>query len=322
MPRVSIITPCFNAARFIGAAIDSVQTQTFEDWEHIVVDDGSTDDSAKIVGEFACTSRRLKLILQSNSGVSDARNAGFRASSPESDYLLFLDADDVLKPRILEKLVAYLDNRPEVGVAASCATLIDSEGNTLEQWNPVRYEPTTLWLKETLPDNPRTHPLGAFMGTMIPSASLIRRNAYVSTTGFDPNLDSIEDTDLFARLAIKFDVHRIPDHLAYYRQHDQQVTNKPSIVERKRRRMVNKWEKDLIDLDSQEQKIRAATLRHWQGRYIPMCWIRLARKEFSKGYTAKSLVFLGGSFFRYLFFSLSADSELYNSLHRILKPSQ
>src|ERR687887_165351 len=96
--RVSIITPYYNAAHYIGHTIESVWAQTLPDWEHILVDDGSTDDSARIVQGYASVEPRCSTIGQRNSGVSRARNAGFAACNPASSYLLFLDADDCLEP--------------------------------------------------------------------------------------------------------------------------------------------------------------------------------------------------------------------------------
>ena len=101
MPKVSIITPCYNCDRYIGKTIESVRAQTFTDWEHIIVDDGSKDGSADAVRSYLSSDRRLQLIQQSNRGVASARNAGVNALAIESEYLFFLDADDCLDPEML-----------------------------------------------------------------------------------------------------------------------------------------------------------------------------------------------------------------------------
>src|SRR5438309_11153343 len=116
MPTVSVIIPCFNTAAFVGTAIRSVVAQTLGDWECVVVDDGSTDGSAAIVEALCANEPRLKLIRKANGGVCTARNAGFRAASPEGRYLIFLDADDCLEPQALEIMTRYMDERPEGGV--------------------------------------------------------------------------------------------------------------------------------------------------------------------------------------------------------------
>ena len=132
MPKISIITPCYNSDRYIGRTIASVQAQTLIDWEHIVVDDGSSDRSAEIVQSYSTSDPRIRLIQQPNGGVCKARNAGVVAASQESDYLLFLDADDCLNPEMLETLVSYLDQHLEVGLIYCTHTNIDANDQLIE----------------------------------------------------------------------------------------------------------------------------------------------------------------------------------------------
>jgi glycosyltransferase involved in cell wall biosynthesis len=105
MPKVSIILPTYNRADTIMRAIKSAQAQTFQDWELIVVDDGSTDDTAALI---AGVEPRMVLIRQPNRGFTEARNAGIRAA--RSPYIAFLDSDDEFLPHHLELCVAFLDN--------------------------------------------------------------------------------------------------------------------------------------------------------------------------------------------------------------------
>src|ERR1700722_4279819 len=104
MPKVSIILPTFNRADTIVRAIKSAQAQTYQDWELIVVDDGSTDNTALLIGGM---DRRLVLIRQENRGFTEARNAGIRAAS--GNYLAFLDSDDEFLPHHLELCVGFLE---------------------------------------------------------------------------------------------------------------------------------------------------------------------------------------------------------------------
>ena len=110
-PLVSVITPAFNAGRYIGETIASVQGQTWRDWELLVVDDGSSDDTADRVREFLWD-RRIRLLSQSNCGVSAARNAGLRLA--RGSYIAFLDADDAWKPENLERKLHALTTTPSV----------------------------------------------------------------------------------------------------------------------------------------------------------------------------------------------------------------
>ncbi|HEV2140247.1 MAG TPA: glycosyltransferase family A protein, partial [Candidatus Dormibacteraeota bacterium] len=93
MTRVSVITPCHQAAAYIDEMLDSVTAQTLTDWEHVVVDDGSPDDSADRVMRRLELEPRLRLVRQANSGAIAARNRGFDVSDRTTEYLLFLDAD-------------------------------------------------------------------------------------------------------------------------------------------------------------------------------------------------------------------------------------
>ena len=105
-PRVSVLIPTYNCARFLSQAIDSVLAQTFQDFEILVVDDGSTDDTAQVVARYP----RVRYIRREHCGVSASRNAAVAAATGE--IVVFLDADDFWLPEKLEKQVTYLDENP------------------------------------------------------------------------------------------------------------------------------------------------------------------------------------------------------------------
>ncbi|MDB5371998.1 MAG: hypothetical protein JWP04_640 [Belnapia sp.] len=121
-PAVSILTPAYDVARFIGPAVDSVLAQGFEDWEMIVVDDGSSDGTAEVV--TARRDRRLRLLRQENQGVSAARSRAMAEARGEA--VVFLDADDWLAPDALERLVAALAAAPQaVGAHGGYAVMAE-----------------------------------------------------------------------------------------------------------------------------------------------------------------------------------------------------
>jgi len=105
-PAVSVITPAYNAARFLQAHLDSVRTQTFEDFEHIVVDDGSTDATAAMLREAASADPRVRPVFQANGGAHEARNVALAAA--RGRYIGFLDADDLWLPHKLEHQLAFM----------------------------------------------------------------------------------------------------------------------------------------------------------------------------------------------------------------------
>lgn len=105
--KVSIITPCYNAEKYIQQTISAIQHQTFSDWEMIIVDDGSTDDSADIIQQIAQQDSRIKLVQQPNGGTASARNQGL--SLAKGDYIQFLDADDTIAPDKLKRQIEIMD---------------------------------------------------------------------------------------------------------------------------------------------------------------------------------------------------------------------
>lgn len=114
---VSIITPCYNGERFVAQTIRSVLAQTYENWELLVVDDGSGDSSAEIIRGFAESDSRIRLIQQENAGSAAARNAGIRAA--QGRYLALLDADDLWEPEFLARQLEFMESRNAVCVCCA-----------------------------------------------------------------------------------------------------------------------------------------------------------------------------------------------------------
>lgn len=118
-PVVSVVIPCHDYARYLPEAVSSVLAQTFRDWELVIVDDGSTDNTVEVtqalIGRHP--DRRIRLVQQSNAGVSAARNTGIEASTGR--YILPLDADDVIAATMLEKTVGVLDSDPGIAIAST-----------------------------------------------------------------------------------------------------------------------------------------------------------------------------------------------------------
>ena len=110
--RVSVIMPAYNYAQFIGAAIESVLGQSWQDWELIIVDDGSTDATPAVIAGFH--DPRIRALRRQNGGEAAARNSGLDLARGE--YISFLDADDLYLPNALADRVAFLETHPEYGV--------------------------------------------------------------------------------------------------------------------------------------------------------------------------------------------------------------
>ncbi len=145
---VSIITPSYNSERFISETINSVLSQTYQNWEMIIVDDFSTDNSQKIIAKYLKKDNRIKYFgLEENSGAAVARNTGINKA--EGRYIAFLDSDDLWKANKLEVQLAFMKQK-KISFSYSSYELMDEEGNSL---NLYRTPPDTLTYKELLKEN-------------------------------------------------------------------------------------------------------------------------------------------------------------------------
>lgn len=126
-PTVSVVVPAYNAAAFVGRALDSILAQTFQDWEIVLVNDGSTDETEAVVNRYARRiGRRLRCFRQPNAGCGAARNRGIDAA--RGRFVAFLDADDEFLPRKLERQLGLFQARPELGLVFSDMALVDLDG--------------------------------------------------------------------------------------------------------------------------------------------------------------------------------------------------
>lgn len=198
MPSVSVIIPTYNRCDFVREAMASVLAQTFQDFELIVVDDGSTDGTADIVREFP----RTHYLLQENRGVSAARNAGVAVSRGE--LIAFLDSDDLWQPQKLATQVAFFAARPDAHI---CQT-------------------EEVWLRNGVRVNPRNKhrkPSGDIFAASLqlclvsPSAVMMRRELFDHVGGFDEELLACEDYDLWLRISASEPVHLIAEALVIKR---------------------------------------------------------------------------------------------------------
>lgn len=207
MPRVSVIVPAYNQGRFLGDAIRSALAQTCADVEVIVVDDGSTDDTRKVVDDF--TDARVRYVWQENQGLSAARNTGIRHA--RGAFLTYLDSDDQFLPEKVALLLDIFDRHPEVGFAAGGALLIDELGRPLGE----RFER----------DVP-TDPTRWLLGNPLHVGSVMIRREWQDRVGlFDETLRSYEDWDMWIRLArAGCSMQSIRTVVSLYRFHGLQMT--------------------------------------------------------------------------------------------------
>jgi glycosyltransferase involved in cell wall biosynthesis len=206
MPRVDIIIPAYNAAHYLPTAIESVVAQTFEDWRILLIDDGSTDNTADVVAPYIHQlGPKLEYIKQSNRGLPAARNAAIRSSS--SEFLALLDADDIWLPDRLSESLRCFQDRPEVGLSYGYISRIDQQGNLLDSWsgNP-------RWAEG------RIAPYIYMLRVQLPCPTMTFRRRCVDEVGlFDETMRATEDRDMWLRIAQRYEVAVAPRVIALYR---------------------------------------------------------------------------------------------------------
>lgn len=212
MPRVSVVIPAYNYAQFLPNAIDSALGQTFRDCEIIVVDDGSTDNTAELASRYE---GKIRYHRQANHGLSAARNAGCRLASGE--LFAFLDADDQWDPEKIERQVAVLDAFPQAALVSTYMRFMDAGRKPLPGRKPAA-EPG-----ETLADIIER-------GTAAPSSFIVRRDCFEGIQGFDERLTAMEDLDFCLRLAQTRTIKHIHEELGSYRVHGPSLSGNPAKV--------------------------------------------------------------------------------------------
>ena len=211
----SVIIPLYNKAPYIEKALSSIVSQTFQDYELIVVDDGSKDDSASIAEKLIHSQwgdgSKAKLIRQANSGVSTARNNGVAAS--HGDYICFLDADDWWEPTFLEEMAKLIQDYPDAGIYGTGYTIIN-ERKHKTRIAPIGVEPG--FLKGYI-NYCQVYAKTLCMPLTSISVSL-PRHIFDKMGGFKPQLKLGEDFDLWIRIALKYKVAFLNKPLSNYNQ--------------------------------------------------------------------------------------------------------
>lgn len=207
MPTISVIIPTYNRAAVVTEAIDSVLAQTFRDFEVLVIDDGSTDDTR---ARLVAYGERIRLICQENHGVSHARNVGIRAA--RGQYIALLDSDDLWLPKKLDMQIAVMEAQPDIPLC-----------HTEEIW--IRRGVRVNQMKKHQKHGGYIFPNCLPFCVISPSSVLIRRALFDSVGLFDEALPACEDYDLWLRVAKTYPVHFIETPLIMKRGgHDDQLS--------------------------------------------------------------------------------------------------
>ena len=204
--------PVYNGERYLKEAIQSVLNQTYKDFEFIIVDDGSTDNSVKIIESF-CDSR-IKYVKLRHGGIVKALNEGLKIAIGE--YIIRTDSDDISLPERFEKLLNYMGTNGDVGVCGSWALSINENR---ENMSDMKYPPieNKEIRKYALFHNPFIHP------------SVILRKKAIDKVGGYKDFKHNEDYELWTRVLKDSEGHNLPEVLLKYRIHPHQITRKNNI---------------------------------------------------------------------------------------------
>lgn len=208
-PKVTVLMSVYNSEDYLVEAVESILNQTYKNFEFLIINDGSTDSSLRILREFSKRDSRIRLISRRNKGLVASLNEGLEKA--RGDYLARMDSDDISLPHRLATEVTYLDNNPDVVLVGSNYTVINENGKKLTTTN-IFTHPDDLKVAQVT-CNQYGH--GSIMA---------RRKALLAVGGYDPRVGHVEDYHLWTRLSRKYKIANIVDPLYLYRSNSQGVS--------------------------------------------------------------------------------------------------
>ena len=253
-PKVSVIIPTHNRAHLIGRSIQSVLNQTYQDFEIIVVDDGSTDNTREVIKEFQRKDKRIKYIKHSkNKGGSAARNTGIKTSRGE--YIAFQDSDDEWFPEKLEKQMGFFKNMPaEVGIVYT------------DMWRITGNIKKYLYSPEIMPKDKIIYEqaLDYSVGNIGIQTSLIKKEVFAKAGMFDEKFPRFIDLEFFIRLSKYYYFFHINEPLVNYFDADKGISSNTKALITARKLILEKYFEDI----KKDKKILA---KHYLGIGNSLC---------------------------------------------------
>lgn len=238
MLKISVITPVFNAEKYLRKAIDSIIEQSFIDWELIIINDGSNDSSEDIIASYADT--RLKYYKnESNIGLIATLNKGIDLCKGE--YIVRMDADDISEKDRFKIQLAFLEDNKEYAMCGSYAKVIDENSN--ETGKILNLQANDYLQINLLFSVPFIHP------------SMMIRSDVLKNNYFDPKYKHAEDYELWCRIANNYKIANIPDYLIRYRWHTTNVSVTNSEVQENIKNKIIRQELQKIGLQPSEKEL-------------------------------------------------------------------
>jgi glycosyltransferase involved in cell wall biosynthesis len=265
-PAVSVIVPTYNSAHFLTEALDSILDQTWDDFEIIVIDDGSTDETGDVVGSYG---DQVRYFYKPNGGPSSARNMGIERA--RGGYVAFLDSDDLWDPDKLRIQIDFMQKHPDLGLVCTDSVRMGS--------------------RERRQRKLRGDHIGNLFSTLY-SNSFVRTSTVLMTRGcfgeigcFDEQYRSAEDYDVWLRVARKYPIAYLDQPLATYRKHEHNVS-RDKLTLRQNAARVLEAHYDPNEISSRAYRTRMSDLHLYFGRaYLRVGDLGMARKSFYRSLT-------------------------------------
>jgi hypothetical protein len=201
----------YNGGKYLNEAIESILNQTFRDFEFIIINDGSTDDTGAILNSYGQIDNRVQVYNQENRGLIVSLNRGCQLA--QGKYIARMDADDISLPERLAKQIQYMEAHPEIGVLGTWVAMIDEKGRGRGDWR--------------LPTTPNVTGWALLFGWCVAHPSVVMRREIVEQLGFyRPEAIHAEDYDLWARASLVTSIANIPEILVQYRVWEERVTSR------------------------------------------------------------------------------------------------
>ncbi|TAK57888.1 MAG: glycosyltransferase family 2 protein [Bacteroidetes bacterium] len=252
-PLISIFIPIYNGGEYFADTLESLLSQTYSNFEIIIVNDGSTDTSGEIASKFERRDARVRIItLERNQGAPAARNIGWKSANPSAKYLLNHDSDDISNPNKLERLLMFLESHKEISAVGSFCRYVNERGEDIGfpplEWKPDRIRKTN----------------GMF-NSIVNSATLVRREVYDVLGGFQTEYRWTDDYDFWSRMLLQgFVLANIPEFLHNIRVHRSSITSvHTQEMEEQARAIRNHYQKHCSDYtgDTFAEKVLHKILR-------------------------------------------------------------
>lgn len=256
-PQFSFLTAAYRTEQYLPTTIDSVLAQTRDDWEMVIVDNGNSDEMARIIESYAARDRRIRLVRQENKGYRGGVAAA--AAVARGDFVCVLDSDDQLKPEFCARVSEALNADPSIdAVGIDAYRFAEPEDLDL----PIAYMRS---IGVTTPADPaRRLSLTDVLGGRIPYyTAAIRREAWDAVGGYEPGIDDVDESVIiWCRLAARYDARLLPDRLARYRLRPDSLSREPAKVEAFERQLMRSFvEGARGSTDLESQAALANTLR-------------------------------------------------------------